>query len=97
MKSKQFGSRLVGAGAKVEIDQSYVRVRGAIGFPKAEALISDIDEVAVRKGALIRIQLVGKGNVLGQAILGTIWTIGVISVAEQAAEWLRWELARRTT
>jgi hypothetical protein len=99
--SRTFGWR-PGAKVRVEFDDDWLCVRGTFGAQQARVPIADVETVTVEVTALGQgpsnmrqtyVQLVGKGTVLGRAAVNTM--VGRAGTADEAAEWIRQELARR--
>jgi len=99
--SRTFGWR-PGAKIRVEFDGDWLVVRGTLGAQQARVPIADVETATVDVTALGQgpsnmrqtfVQLVGKGVVLGRAAVNTM--VGRSGAADEAAEWIREELARR--
>lgn len=99
--SRTFGWR-PGAKIRVEFDGDWLSVRGTLGAQQARVPIADVETAAVNATALGHgpanmrqtfVELVGKGVVLGRAAVNTM--VGRAGAADEAAAWIREELARR--
>ncbi|HET9848679.1 MAG TPA: hypothetical protein VFR68_09015 [Candidatus Dormibacteraeota bacterium] len=99
--AKTFGWR-PGAKIHVEFDDRYLSVKGSLGADRARVAITDVETATVTVSNMGQgpanmrqtyLQLIGRGTVLGQAAVTTM--AGKAGAADEAAEWIRGELARR--